>query len=341
MPDILCPTCGAALTLGARQWSCPKGHSFDVARQGYVNLLPVTQKRSLHPGDTREQVAARRAFLEAGFYTGRTALWFRSPGHPGRRLRRGILQRPGGSRAARRCPVRPGHLQRRCAFGRREVQIRHLALRHRCPSPLSTGKPGPDLEHVCPHGTRGISPGVGPRRHLPPGSGCGRSPAGAEEGDLSGSVTSGKNFHPHPTWLHPGGKPFRLLFLHRRRDPDPESSGNDPPLLAHHPGRCTAPGRPILPHRPGLHRLKSIPPDLSLSARGNRSIFFWIPASSSQSGPGAKNKFLRQALIPIYFCRASEARLPLSCYTAIRYKIVAIMARVAVPVGARVSAPTP
>ena len=44
MPDILCPTCGAALTLGSRQWLCPKGHCFDVARQGYVNLLPVTQK---------------------------------------------------------------------------------------------------------------------------------------------------------------------------------------------------------------------------------------------------------------------------------------------------------
>ena len=68
MPDILCPTCGAALTLGSRQWLCPKGHCFDVARQGYVNLLPVTQKHSLHPGDTREQVAARRTFLEAGFY---------------------------------------------------------------------------------------------------------------------------------------------------------------------------------------------------------------------------------------------------------------------------------
>ena len=54
MPDILCPTCGAALTLGSRQWLCPKGHCFDVARQGYVNLLPVTQKHSLHPGDTRE-----------------------------------------------------------------------------------------------------------------------------------------------------------------------------------------------------------------------------------------------------------------------------------------------
>ena len=68
MPDILCPTCGAALTLGSRQWLCPKGHCFDVARQGYVNLLPVTQKHSLHPGDTREQVVARRTFLEAGFY---------------------------------------------------------------------------------------------------------------------------------------------------------------------------------------------------------------------------------------------------------------------------------
>lgn len=68
MPDIRCPTCGAALTLGSRQWLCPKGHCFDVARQGYVNLLPVTQKHSLHPGDTREQVVARRTFLEAGFY---------------------------------------------------------------------------------------------------------------------------------------------------------------------------------------------------------------------------------------------------------------------------------
>ena len=48
---------------------CPQGHRFDIARQGYVNLLPVQNKRSLHPGDTKEQVLARRAFLEAGFYT--------------------------------------------------------------------------------------------------------------------------------------------------------------------------------------------------------------------------------------------------------------------------------
>ena len=39
-----------------------------MARQGYVNLLTVTQKHSRHPGDTREMVAARRAFLDAGWY---------------------------------------------------------------------------------------------------------------------------------------------------------------------------------------------------------------------------------------------------------------------------------
>ena len=68
MPEILCPSCGAVLTQADKQWFCRNGHSFDVARQGYVNLLPVTQKHSLHPGDTRDQVAARRAFLDAGFY---------------------------------------------------------------------------------------------------------------------------------------------------------------------------------------------------------------------------------------------------------------------------------
>lgn len=49
-------------------WLCPQKHSFDIARQGYVNLLTVQQKHSLAPGDTREQVLSRRAFLEAGYY---------------------------------------------------------------------------------------------------------------------------------------------------------------------------------------------------------------------------------------------------------------------------------
>ena len=65
---LLCPVCGEQLNLTGRQYLCPQNHSFDMARQGYVNLLVVQQKHSLNPGDTREQVLSRREFLEAGYY---------------------------------------------------------------------------------------------------------------------------------------------------------------------------------------------------------------------------------------------------------------------------------
>lgn len=65
---ILCPLCGESLRQEDHRFVCPNRHSFDIARQGYVNLLPVQQKKSLHPGDTREQVLSRRTFLEGGFY---------------------------------------------------------------------------------------------------------------------------------------------------------------------------------------------------------------------------------------------------------------------------------
>lgn len=66
--ELICPLCGGTLTRKDRACCCPNRHSFDIARQGYVNLLPVQQKHSRKPGDTREQVVARRAFLNAGFY---------------------------------------------------------------------------------------------------------------------------------------------------------------------------------------------------------------------------------------------------------------------------------
>ena len=66
--ELLCPICAAPLRQTDKTFRCEAGHSFDMARQGYVNLLPVQNKRSLNPGDTREQVLSRRAFLEAGFY---------------------------------------------------------------------------------------------------------------------------------------------------------------------------------------------------------------------------------------------------------------------------------
>ncbi len=65
---LACPLDGAPLHCQGSAWRCASGHSFDVASQGYINLLPVQKKRSLDPGDSKEMVAARRRFLNAGFY---------------------------------------------------------------------------------------------------------------------------------------------------------------------------------------------------------------------------------------------------------------------------------
>ena len=66
--EFVCPICGNVLQRHEKEYVCENRHSFDIARQGYVNLLTVQQKKSLHPGDTREQVLSRRAFLDGNFY---------------------------------------------------------------------------------------------------------------------------------------------------------------------------------------------------------------------------------------------------------------------------------
>ena len=66
--NLICPVCGEQLNQEERRLICGRNHSFDIARQGHVNLLVVQQKHSLNPGDTREQVLSRREFLEAGYY---------------------------------------------------------------------------------------------------------------------------------------------------------------------------------------------------------------------------------------------------------------------------------
>ncbi|MFI6264544.1 putative RNA methyltransferase [Micromonospora sp. NPDC051006] len=66
---LRCPVCGEPLTEAvagtAQALRCPRRHSFDVARQGYVNLLAG---RAPHVGDSAEMVAARADFLTAGHY---------------------------------------------------------------------------------------------------------------------------------------------------------------------------------------------------------------------------------------------------------------------------------
>ena len=63
-----CPLCHAPLSRSDNHYSCPQRHQFDLAKEGYVNLLPVQFKRSRDPGDSAEMMQARRAFLDAGHY---------------------------------------------------------------------------------------------------------------------------------------------------------------------------------------------------------------------------------------------------------------------------------
>lgn len=67
--QLACPLDGLPLLHNSGTLKCAQGHSYDLARQGYVNLLPVQIKKSRDPGDSKAMVAARSRFLNAGFYT--------------------------------------------------------------------------------------------------------------------------------------------------------------------------------------------------------------------------------------------------------------------------------
>ncbi|MCH2455776.1 MAG: methyltransferase domain-containing protein [Idiomarina sp.] len=66
--QLICPLDKQPLQLNERTWRCENGHSYDVAKQGYVNLLPVQNKRSKDPGDSKAMVQARREYLNKGYY---------------------------------------------------------------------------------------------------------------------------------------------------------------------------------------------------------------------------------------------------------------------------------
>lgn len=64
----LCPLCAVPLQLKQKSYACENNHHFDLAKEGYLNLLPVQFKHSSEPGDNKQMMQARRAFLEAGYY---------------------------------------------------------------------------------------------------------------------------------------------------------------------------------------------------------------------------------------------------------------------------------
>ncbi len=69
-PVWICPFCQQGLNFNApeKAWLCSNRHSFDCAKEGYVNLLPSNKKHSTDPGDSAEMIAARRSIHGAELY---------------------------------------------------------------------------------------------------------------------------------------------------------------------------------------------------------------------------------------------------------------------------------
>ena len=69
MTSILqCPVCKNRLLNSADGYQCSNYHTFDAAREGYVNLLLAHKKHSKEPGDSPEMIRSRRRFLDLGHY---------------------------------------------------------------------------------------------------------------------------------------------------------------------------------------------------------------------------------------------------------------------------------
>lgn len=65
---LICPICHTDLNLQGKTYTCQNRHSYDIAKDGYVNLHVVQHKNSHSAGDTPISVQARRRFLAGGFY---------------------------------------------------------------------------------------------------------------------------------------------------------------------------------------------------------------------------------------------------------------------------------
>ena len=63
---LRCPVCADSLTLDDRTARCARGHAYDVAKQGYLNLLPSASNGI--EGDSAAMVGARTVFLGTGHY---------------------------------------------------------------------------------------------------------------------------------------------------------------------------------------------------------------------------------------------------------------------------------
>lgn len=67
--NFKCPVCTSPLVAEGKTLKCENNHCFDVAKQGYVNLLQSQKSSKKRHGDDALMVKSRQDFLEKGYYT--------------------------------------------------------------------------------------------------------------------------------------------------------------------------------------------------------------------------------------------------------------------------------
>jgi 23S rRNA (guanine745-N1)-methyltransferase len=116
MGCLSCPVCQGGLERAGTRFVCARRHSFDIAREGYVNLLP-SRKLPRLAGDSKEMVAARQRFLDHGHYE-------RLSDALNALAAEELAKRPGPAGPPARCVLDvgcgPGYY-----LGRLHVQLRH------------------------------------------------------------------------------------------------------------------------------------------------------------------------------------------------------------------------
>jgi 23S rRNA (guanine745-N1)-methyltransferase len=68
MSIVRCPNCKRELQKNGNTYVCHLGHSFDISKEGYSNLILANQKKKLSSGDNKMMIRSREAFLSQGYY---------------------------------------------------------------------------------------------------------------------------------------------------------------------------------------------------------------------------------------------------------------------------------
>lgn len=68
MHKLACPKCHKALIQVNNSYICSNRHCYDIAKSKYINLLLNPDKASSNPGDSKESLQARKAYLNKGYY---------------------------------------------------------------------------------------------------------------------------------------------------------------------------------------------------------------------------------------------------------------------------------